>query len=100
MLSQTRITYAQRLGGGRREDLVYIHTYVDYSWPMCKPEVEEEVRGKLGEWLGNEREGSWVMLSWAGTIGWCYLKYVQICRACSSGKGGGKEEKRGFVGFE
>lgn len=76
LLSQTRIAYAQRLGGRRKEDLVYIHIYVDYSWPMCKPEVEEEVRDKLGEWLGNEWEGSWVTLVWAGTISWCYLKYV------------------------
>lgn len=60
----------------RRTWCIYTYVYIDDLWILCESEVEEEVRDKLGEWLGNESEGSWVMLSWSGMMGWCCPKDV------------------------
>lgn len=72
--SKVRMTSTQRVDGGRREDLFYIQIHVDYSWAVSKLSKRQDTSWENG-WV-MEGEGSWMILPWAGTIRWCYLKCV------------------------
>lgn len=71
--SKVRMTSAQRVDGGRREDLFYIQIHVGYSWAVSKLSKRQDTSWENG-WV-MEGEGSWMMLPWAGTIR-CYLNCV------------------------
>lgn len=86
--SEVWIASAWRVAGGRREDLFYMQIHVNLSCAVSKLRKRQDTSWE-NSWV-MEGEGSW--LPWAGTIRWY--------QACSSGKGSGKEEKRGLVGFD